>query len=88
MKNQSSKKSHGQQSRVRKPKPTSRRATIIICPDKDEKIDVQTGNVSDLEMYKYLSDLSKHFAKVLIDDATEVVGDNPEDQVKYLDWRI
>lgn len=67
---------------------SERIATVLIKPDSRSKIDAQTGNVSDLEMYMYLRDLTKHFATVLVNDATEVVGDNDEDRNQYLEWRI
>jgi hypothetical protein len=71
------------------PQPKSKRkATITISPDSSVKVDVQTGSVSDLEMYMFLRDITKHFATVLCNDAEEVVGDNQEDQAKYLDWII
>ena len=89
-KNNNTKKSRSQHSGDHQ-KPASkieRIATVIIKPDTSEKIDAQTGNVSDLEMYHYLSTLTKHFASVLCADASDAVGDNPEDQLQYLDWRI
>lgn len=65
-----------------------RKATVIISPDAESKVDIQTGNVSDLEMYMYLRDMAKHFATVVCQDAKEVVGGSTEDQIKYMDWRI
>ncbi|NQY30344.1 MAG: hypothetical protein HRT69_12835 [Flavobacteriaceae bacterium] len=44
--------------------------------------------MSDLEMYMFLRDMTHHFAKTICDDASEVVGDNSEEQIKYLNWRI
>lgn len=65
-----------------------RKAIVTITPDEQCKVDIQTGNVSDLEMFKYLSDMARHFAVILCNDAAEVVGDSIEEQNKYLDWRI
>ena len=58
----SSKKSRGQKSKKNQlPTPKKEReATISIKPDAEFKVDIQTGNVSDLEMYKYLYDMAKH----------------------------
>ncbi|WP_438423100.1 hypothetical protein [Aquimarina macrocephali] len=74
------------------PQPKSQRiAKVIIKPDaliSESRVSITTGNVSDLEMYKYLSDMAKHFATVVCNEAKEVVGENPEEQIKYLDWRI
>lgn len=67
---------------------TKRTAVITITPDAKYKIDVQTGDVSDVQMLHYLRDLTKHFAKVLVDESKDVVGDSLEDQERYLDWRI
>ena len=63
-------------------------ATIKITPNAECKADVQTGNLSDLEMYYHLNHLTKAFAEKLISNAEEVVGDDPDAQAKYLDWRI
>ena len=65
-----------------------RKATITISPDLTYKVDIETGNVSDLEMYKYLRDMTEHFAKVLCSEAEEVVGEDADEQIKYLNWRI
>ncbi|OBQ56102.1 hypothetical protein JJL45_05185 [Tamlana sp. s12] len=69
-------------------KKAMRKATIVIMPDEEIKVDIKTGNVSDIEMVQYLRDMTKHFANVIINDATEVVGDNDEERAKYIDWRI
>lgn len=90
MKEKNNRKKDSQKSKKPQlPQPKSgRKATVTIQPDSDTKVDIQTGNVSDLEMYMYLRDMTKHFATVLCEEASEVVGENPEEQIKYLDWRI
>jgi len=84
------KKSKGQLSKKpQQPQPKNMREAVVkIRPDAEVKVDIQTGNVSDLEMYKFLQDMAKHFARVLCEDAKEVVGDSPEEQIKYLNFRI
>ncbi|MEX0274305.1 MAG: hypothetical protein AB3N16_08005 [Flavobacteriaceae bacterium] len=84
------KKSKGQLSKhpVNKKVPLNRRAVVVIEPDSEMKVEIQTGSVSDLEMYMYLRDMTQHFASTLCADAKEAVGDSPEEQIKYLNWRI
>lgn len=90
MQEKNNRKKRGQKTNLpQQPQPKSqRKATVIITPDAEKKVDIQTGNVADLEMYMYLRDMTKHFATTLCKEAQEVVGDSPEEQVKYLDWRI
>ncbi|MDY8137589.1 hypothetical protein [Aquimarina sp. 2201CG5-10] len=86
------KKREQQRDKFLKPQPkVQRKAVVTIKPDAkipESKVSIDTGSVSDLEMYKYLSDMAKHFATVLCQEAGEVVGDDPDDQIKYLNWRI
>ncbi len=90
MREKGNRKKHAQKSKLHQQpaKKRERTATVIIKPDAEAKVEIQTGNVSDLEMYKYLSDMAKHFAQVICSEAEEVVGDDPEEQIKYLNWRI
>lgn len=64
-------------------------ATVKITPDNEkQRMDVQTGELSDLEMYHHLMILCKHFAENLCKDAVDVVGDDPQKMNEYLEWRI
>lgn len=90
MREKGNQKKRSQKSQVnQKPqKSTQRKATIVITPDSKYKADVQTGNLSDLEMYYHLVNVSKAFAEKVVADAVEVVGDSDEEQAAYIDWRI
>lgn len=66
----------------------SRKAVITLTPDEENKADIQTGNVSDLEIYQALTILTKVFGERICVDAEEVVGDYPVKQKEYIDWRI
>ena len=90
MKEKNNRKKHTQKSKApMQPQPKKYREAIIkIRPDAQVKIDAQTGEVSDIEMVQFLRDLTQHFAKAVIQDAKEVVGDSEEEQAAYIDWRI
>lgn len=62
-----------------------RTCTITITPDNPTQANVETGEVSAIEILEALKTLSKHFAQVLVEEARKHVGDDPAAQEKWLD---
>jgi len=48
-------------------------ATITITPlDKLKEVDIQTGGLSNIQMLDYLHNLSKHFSKEIVNEASDI----------------
>ncbi len=57
-----------------------RKCTIILTPDNEsERVNVQTGTVTNLEVLEALQVLSKHFAREICKEYAEITGDKNVD---------
>lgn len=59
-----------------------RTCIIKLMPDSDTKADIQTGNVSNIEILDMLLSIQSHFAKALIQEYVDITGDKNISQDK------
>jgi len=67
----------------------ARVAIITLTPDGDSKADIQTGDVTALEILDAFKAISGHFARELLKEYSEITGDknpDPEKLDEYMDF--